>query len=66
MNPVSVWLRLSTQFLPFPSLQAIMELEQKSPEYAFLFDLKSPEHTYYRCGTLTLFPTSNSMQTFVF
>ena len=27
-----------------------MEVEQKSPEYAFLYDLQSPEHTYYRCG----------------
>ncbi len=28
--------------------QIVMEVEQKSPEYAFLFDLKSPEHCYYR------------------
>ena len=27
-----------------------MEVEQKSPEYAFLYDLQSTEHTYYRCG----------------
>ena len=30
------------------SLQLVMEEEQKNPDYAFLFDLKSPGHVYYR------------------
>ena len=28
--------------------QAVMVKEQSNPEFAFLFDLKSPEHAYYR------------------
>jgi hypothetical protein len=27
-----------------------MELEQRNPEYAFLFNISSPGHLYYRCG----------------
>lgn len=28
--------------------QVLMAAEAKNPEYAFLFDLQSKEHTYYR------------------
>ena len=31
-----------------PFEQAVMLKEQANPEFAFLFDLKSPEHVYYR------------------
>lgn len=31
-----------------PFEQAVMLKEQANPEFAFLFDLKSPEHIYYR------------------
>lgn len=31
-----------------PFEQAVMLKEQSNPEFAFLFDLKSPEHVYYR------------------
>jgi hypothetical protein len=29
-------------------VQLVMEEMQNNPEYAFLFDLKSPGHIYYR------------------
>lgn len=30
--------------------QLLMEAEQSNADYAFLFDLRCPEHAYYRCG----------------
>ena len=30
------------------AIQAIMAREAENPEFGFLFDLRSPEHAYYR------------------
>jgi U2-associated protein SR140 len=31
--------------------QAVMSANSGNPEFGFLFDLRSPEHAYYRWGT---------------
>lgn len=38
----------SVALYPSPPLQLIMEEEQGSPDYRFLFDLTTKEHIYYR------------------
>ena len=37
-----------------PFEQAVMLKEQTNPEFRFLFDLKTPEHVYYRWRLYTL------------